>query len=97
MAQVLAQVREKLRLNCAAVQIPLGVEDEHRGLVDLLEMCAYEFHGTSGEHVREARWGPVSGCRALRPAQLTFSAVKPITQRHVLLPRAGGCTRDACP
>jgi len=71
-AQVLAQVREKLRLNCAAVQIPLGVEDEHRGLVDLLEMCAYEFHGSSGEHVREARWGPVPGCRALRPAQLTL-------------------------
>ena len=53
--QVLAQVRDKLRLNCAALQVPLGVEDEHRGLVDLLEMRAYEFHGASGESVVEAR------------------------------------------
>lgn len=53
--QVLAQVRDKLRLNSAALQVPLGVEDEHRGLVDLLEMRAYEFHGVRGESVVEAR------------------------------------------
>ncbi|KAK9819578.1 hypothetical protein WJX81_004976 [Elliptochloris bilobata] len=51
--KVLGQVQDKLRLNCAAVQVPLGVEDEHRGLVDLLEMRAYEFHGASGETVVE--------------------------------------------
>ncbi len=83
-------MRDKLRLNCAAVQIPLGVEDEHRGLVDLLEMCAYEFNGASGEHVREARWGPVSGCRALRGGRSRGSAFRPIKQMHVLLPWAGG-------
>ena len=55
LGQVLAQVRDKLRLNCAALQVPLGVEDEHRGLVDLLDMRAYEFHGASGESVVEAR------------------------------------------
>jgi len=55
---VLGQVRDKLRLNCAAVQVPLGVEDAHRGLVDLIEMRAFEFHGPNGEQVREARLLP---------------------------------------
>lgn len=58
--QVLTQVRDKLRLNCAAMQVPLGVEDEHRGLVDLLDMRAYEFRAASGENVVEVRPVPMA-------------------------------------
>lgn len=42
-------MRGKLRLNCAAVQIPIGLEHEHQGLVDLLKMKAYRFEGSFGE------------------------------------------------
>ena len=54
--RVIAQVREKLRTNCAAVQIPMGVEDEHAGVVDIIRRVALQFHGPRGETVEE---GPV--------------------------------------
>lgn len=53
--QVIRQVREKLRLHCAPVQIPLGLEHEHRGLVDLLDMRALQFEGAFGEQVKEVQ------------------------------------------
>src|SRR5215813_14968920 len=36
-------IREKLHANAVPVQIPLGVEDQHRGVVDLLRMKALVF------------------------------------------------------
>lgn len=51
--KVIRQLREKLRLNVAAVQIPLGLEDAHKGLVDLVSNKALAFEGASGEHVNE--------------------------------------------
>lgn len=43
------------RLNKAAVpfQIPIGVESEHEGVIDLLRMKAYYFEGKMGEKVVE--------------------------------------------
>ena len=49
--KVLRQVREKLRLNAAAVQLPIGSEDQQRGLVDLIDRRAFHFEGASGEEV----------------------------------------------
>ena len=49
------QLREKLRLHCAPVQIPIGLEYEHRGLVDLVDMRALEFNGEFGEIINEVR------------------------------------------
>src|SRR5690606_12665872 len=43
--RVIEQLREKLRLNAAAVQIPIGLEDQHKGVVDLVEMKAIYFKG----------------------------------------------------
>ena len=54
--QVLKQVREKLRLPCAPVQIPIGLEHEHRGLVDLLDMQAMEFGGDFGQNITQVCW-----------------------------------------
>lgn len=48
---MIRQVREKLRLNAAAVQVPIGAEDALRGLVDLVDRRAYAFEGSSGERV----------------------------------------------
>ena len=34
---VVTQLREKLRLNAAAVQLPIGLSGDHTGVVDLIE------------------------------------------------------------
>lgn len=49
--KVIRQMREKLRLNAAPVQIPIGTEDALRGLVCLVDRKAYNFEGSSGERV----------------------------------------------
>ncbi len=51
--RVIQAIREKLFLNAAAVQIPIGLEDKHIGMVDLVRMKAYYFDGDNGEFVRE--------------------------------------------
>ncbi|ABO97061.1 predicted protein [Ostreococcus lucimarinus CCE9901] len=47
--KVLAQARDKLKLNAAAVQIPIGLEDEHEGVVDLVRMQSVVFSGENGQ------------------------------------------------
>jgi len=47
------QLREKLRLNAYHVQMPIGIEDKLKGLVDLVEMKAYVFSGDNGEIITE--------------------------------------------
>lgn len=51
--KVIGQLRDQLKLNAAAVQIPIGLEGNHRGVVDLIEMKAYTFEGERGEKVVE--------------------------------------------
>ena len=43
------QLRDKLHLNAAAIQIPIGIEDKLEGLVDLITMKAAHFQGDKGE------------------------------------------------
>ncbi|MCQ9206306.1 MAG: elongation factor G [Omnitrophica bacterium] len=38
-------IHEKLRANAQPVEIPIGSEDNFRGIVDLIDMKAYEFEG----------------------------------------------------
>ncbi|CAN1231053.1 Elongation factor G 1 [Linum perenne] len=49
--KVLNQARAKLRHHSAAVQAPIGLEEDLKGLVDLVQMKAYYFHGSSGENI----------------------------------------------
>lgn len=49
--RVIRQLREKLRLNAAAVQYPIGLEESHTGVVDLIKMQAFKFSGPSGETI----------------------------------------------
>ena len=51
--RVTAQLREKLGHNAVAVQIPIGLEAEHKGEIDLIAMRAFYFDGEQGETVRE--------------------------------------------
>ena len=50
--KVLKQIKDKLRLNCAAVQIPIGLEEKHDGVVDLVNMKAVTFHGQHGNEIK---------------------------------------------
>jgi len=51
--KVTNQLREKLGHNAVLTQIPIGLEDKHSGVVDLIKMKAYYFDGDNGEIIRE--------------------------------------------
>ena len=55
--KVIGQLRDQLKLNAAAVQIPVGLENNHEGVVDLVEEKQYTFKGDRGEIVEE---GPIA-------------------------------------
>jgi len=51
--RVTAQVREKLGLNAVPLQLPIGLESDLKGVVDLVTMKAVYFEGDNGETIRE--------------------------------------------
>ncbi|MBU0652267.1 MAG: elongation factor G [Proteobacteria bacterium] len=51
-SRVIAQLHSKLGHNAVAMQIPIGLEADFRGVIDLLSMKAFYFEGESGEQVR---------------------------------------------
>jgi elongation factor G len=51
--RVVQQLREKLGLNAVALQLPIGLEAKHEGVVDLIAMKAFYFDGDNGEKIRE--------------------------------------------
>ena len=46
------QISHKLRVPAAAMQVPIGMEDEFKGVVDLVDMKAIYSEGLKGETVR---------------------------------------------
>ena len=51
--RVAGQVRDKLGLNAIMMQLPIGLEGDLQGVVDLVSMKAIYFEGDNGEIVRE--------------------------------------------
>jgi elongation factor G len=51
--KVTGQLRDKLGHNAVMTQIPIGLENDHEGVVDLVVMKAYYFDGEKGENIRE--------------------------------------------
>ena len=49
----LKSIWEKLTPNAVAMQLPIGLEGEHKGVIDLLKMKAVYFKGDMGEQVIE--------------------------------------------
>jgi len=47
------QIRTRLDLNVAAIQIPIGIETTLKGLICLLKMKAFYFEGKNGEYITE--------------------------------------------
>jgi elongation factor G len=50
--RVVDQLRDKLNLNAVAMQIPIGLETNFQGIVDLVTMKAMYFDGAQGEFIR---------------------------------------------
>ena len=51
--KVTGQLRDKLGHNAVMCQIPIGLENDLEGVVDLITMKAYYFDGDNGEDIRE--------------------------------------------
>ncbi|MBN2738177.1 MAG: elongation factor G [Spirochaetales bacterium] len=51
--KVSEQLREKLGANSILIQLPIGLEEKHVGVVDLITMRAIYFEGDSGEELIE--------------------------------------------
>lgn len=51
-SRVIAQLHSKLGHNAVAMQMPIGLETDFRGVIDLLSMKATYFEGENGEQVR---------------------------------------------
>lgn len=51
--KVLSQMRAKLNHNAAFVQLPIGLERDHNGIVDIIRRKALYFDGDFGSDVRE--------------------------------------------
>jgi elongation factor G len=52
--KVVKDLRNQLKLNAAAVQIPIGLENEYEGVIDLINMKAITFDGEKGLIVKES-------------------------------------------
>ena len=50
--RVIGQLRDKLKLNASAVQIPIGLEDAHKGVVDIVRDRAVVFNGPNGDDIQ---------------------------------------------
>ncbi|MCI5132705.1 MAG: GTP-binding protein, partial [Candidatus Electrothrix sp. EH2] len=50
--RVVGQLREKLNLNAVMIQLPIGLESELEGMVDLVSMKAIYFDGEQGDKIR---------------------------------------------
>jgi elongation factor G len=52
-ARVADQIQEKLGRNPVLMQIPIGLEADHKGVVDLVRMKGYLFEGDAGTEIKE--------------------------------------------
>jgi elongation factor G len=51
--RVFDQVRDRLRTNAIAIQLPIGSETEFKGIVDLVKMSAYIYSNDQGTDIQE--------------------------------------------
>jgi len=56
--KVVRQLRDKLNHNAVLLQIPMGLESDHEGVIDLVAMKALRFEGGHGEEIVEGEIPP---------------------------------------
>uniref|UniRef100_A0A7C4MMR3 Elongation factor G n=1 Tax=Desulfatirhabdium butyrativorans TaxID=340467 RepID=A0A7C4MMR3_9BACT len=64
--RVMQQLQEKLGHNAVALQIPIGIEGDFEGVIDLIRMEALTFGGQNGEFVQK---GPIPQALQTEAAQ----------------------------
>jgi len=52
-SRVASQLQEKLGHNSVMMQLPIGLENNFEGIIDLVKMKAFYFDGDNGENIRE--------------------------------------------
>jgi elongation factor G len=52
--RVVRQLKEKLNHNAVMIQLPMGLEKDHNGVIDLVTMKALSFDGDHGEQLLES-------------------------------------------
>ena len=50
---VLNMLHERLHCNAVPIQLPIGAEDDFKGIIDLLEMKAYVYYDDLGKDIRQ--------------------------------------------
>ncbi len=50
--RVVAMLHDRLKTNAVPIQLPIGAEDQFRGIIDLLEMKAYVYYDDLGKDIR---------------------------------------------
>jgi elongation factor G len=68
--KVISQLRSQLKLNAAAVQIPVGLEHHHTGVIDILTKTMYTFDGDKGQHVASSTELPEEYHEAVATARM---------------------------
>ena len=56
--RAIEMIRERLRAQPAAIQWPIGLESEFRGIIDLIEFRAKIYHGDLGQHIEDTEVPP---------------------------------------
>lgn len=51
--RVFSQIRDRLRANAVAIQLPIGSENELRGIIDLVRMRAFIYSNDQGTDIQE--------------------------------------------
>jgi elongation factor G len=52
------QMRDRLRANAIAIQLPIGSENDFKGIIDLVRMCAYIYTNDQGTDIQETEIPP---------------------------------------
>ncbi len=50
--RVVEMMRDRLRCNAVPIQLPIGAEEDFKGIIDLLEMKAYVYYDDLGKDIR---------------------------------------------
>ena len=50
--RVVEMMKDRLKCNAVPIQLPIGAEDDFRGIIDLVEMKAYVFYDDLGKDIR---------------------------------------------
>jgi elongation factor G len=56
--RAIEMIRERLRAQPAAIQWPIGLESEFRGIIDLIEFRAKIYHDDLGQHIEDTEIPP---------------------------------------